>query len=134
VSFADDFDWFDNTNVVVRQQDAVAVYANAVGDIVIRQKGDGFDDDVWIIVAPSNASAVATAILEEVWLVRAAEPPEVKADHTAAARQRRYRQRLARNDHRDGVTAPTVTGDRAERDTLLLPLGGGDANDDAPAR
>ena len=117
---ADDFDWHDNVRVVVRQQDAIAVYANPFGHIVIRQKGDGFDDDVWIVIAPGNAAAVAAAIIGEVRREAGDGHPEPKEDSTAAARQKRYRQRLARNRHRDGVTSSTVTGDAPDRDAPLL--------------
>jgi hypothetical protein len=46
----DDFDWGpENKDVLVPDRQAVALYINTWGQIVLRQCG-GYDDDVWILI------------------------------------------------------------------------------------
>jgi len=102
-----EFDWYGDDTIVVQEQLAVAVYTNPRGNVVIRQKADWCDeDDIWIVISPDRAGAVARAILALV--EPEAEPAPLAlpapADRTAAERQKRYRQR-----HRNGVTPVTDT-------------------------
>lgn len=60
-----EFNWSDREIIVVPKQDAVAVYPNPQGAIVIRQQDD-FDTDQVIIVQPDAARALAAALLKEV--------------------------------------------------------------------
>jgi hypothetical protein len=65
-----DFSWQETDAVVVRQQDAIAVYSNPDGDLVIRRRQAwDEDDDVWIVVAQTQIRAVIDAmekVLKEV--------------------------------------------------------------------
>ena len=60
----------DTDAVVVRQQDAIAVYSNSDGDLVIRRRRAwDEDDDVWIVVAQTQIRTVIDAmerVLKEV--------------------------------------------------------------------
>lgn len=62
----EEFNWNTNDNelIVVPKQDAVAVYPNDYGAIVIRQQDD-FDTDQIIIVQPQAARDLAAALLKE---------------------------------------------------------------------
>jgi hypothetical protein len=66
----EDFSWRDTESVVVRQQDAIAVYSNPDGDLVIRRRRSwDEDDDVWIVVAQTQIRTVIDAmekVLKEV--------------------------------------------------------------------
>jgi hypothetical protein len=66
----EDFSWRDTDAVVVRQQDAIAVYSNPDGDLVIRRRRAwDEDDDVWIVVAQTQIRTVIDAmekVLKEV--------------------------------------------------------------------
>ena len=99
-----EFDWCDD-DVVVPQQPAIAIYLNPAGDVVLRQRGDVYDDDSWIWFGSEHALAVARAILEAVGLSVAdlvPEPTQVRShDTTAAERQRRYRERKKRESTPD---------------------------------
>lgn len=115
-----DFSWSDDAaDVIVPHQDAIAVYINPRNRIVIRQEGGArresglCADDPWIEVNPKHAERLARAILDAADECRALSaeqhvdhtqpasaerappiaPQAPKHDHTAAARQRRYRQR-----------------------------------------
>jgi hypothetical protein len=65
-----DFSWRETDAVVVRQQDAIAIYSNPDGDLVIRRRQAwDEDDDVWIVVAQSQIRTVIDAmekVLKEV--------------------------------------------------------------------
>jgi hypothetical protein len=57
------FDWTDNKAVAVNQQDAIAVYANENGEVVIRRQKDwNEDDDSIIVVAPAYVRQLVEAI------------------------------------------------------------------------
>jgi hypothetical protein len=58
-----DFNWRDTDAVVVRQQDAIAVYGNPAGDLVIRRR-QAWDEneDVWIVVARTQVRTVIAAM------------------------------------------------------------------------
>jgi hypothetical protein len=66
----EDFSWRDPDAVAVRQQDAIAVYSNPDGDLVIRRRRAwDEDDDVWIVVAQTQIRTVIDAmekVLKEV--------------------------------------------------------------------
>lgn len=59
----EEFSWRDTDAVVVRQQDAIAVYSNPDGDLVIRRRRAwDEDDDVWIVVAQAQVRTVIGAM------------------------------------------------------------------------
>ena len=59
----EDFSWRDTESVVVRQQDAIAIYSNPDGDLVIRRRQAWDEDsDVWIIVAQTQIRTVIDAM------------------------------------------------------------------------
>ncbi len=113
------WDWTDDAgDVIVPAQPAIACYVNTAGNIVLRQQGDAFDEDVWIWFDPQHAPAVAMAILEAAGLDTTAFAPEPARacgkpkgkDPTAAERQRRRRKR-----QREEPTADIF--DSADRDS-----------------
>ena len=95
------WDWTDDAgDVVVPEQPAVAVYLNPKGDVVLRQRGDVFDDDSWIWFGSEHAIAIAGAILEAAGIAPELAPGPATScgdtrpkDSTAARRQKRYRER-----------------------------------------
>ena len=60
----DDFKW-DEEDVVIQQVDAIAVYRNAHGDLVIRQRDSVSKDDSVIVVPMQRAKALRAAIKRE---------------------------------------------------------------------
>jgi hypothetical protein len=58
------FTWDDDT-VVIEQVDAIAVYTNPKGHIVIRQQGQYGDDDAWIVVPRNRVPELLKAISAE---------------------------------------------------------------------
>lgn len=58
-----DFDWTVDC-VVVRSVEAIALYLNEQGDIVLRQQHRLGDDDSFIFFPKSQAKAIAKAILD----------------------------------------------------------------------
>ncbi|HWA00384.1 MAG TPA: hypothetical protein VG841_08720 [Caulobacterales bacterium] len=87
-------------SLVVAQQDAIEVYLNADGAIVIRQSaayGEGLFEEAFVIVQPEQAGRLCAGIMECVELPHVDRAPEVRPerkDATGAERQRRYRARL----------------------------------------
>jgi hypothetical protein len=60
---SEDFSWRETDAVVVRQQDASAVYSNPDGDLVIRRRRSwDEDEDVWIVVAQTQIRTVIGAM------------------------------------------------------------------------
>ena len=59
---SDDFSWSDDTLVVVKRVDAIAVYRNPEGDIVIRQERRGGDEDHLVIVPGQYAYTLVESI------------------------------------------------------------------------
>ncbi|MDF0517742.1 hypothetical protein P0R31_10910 [Bradyrhizobium yuanmingense] len=60
---SEDFSWQDADAVVVRQQDAIAVYSNPDGDLVIRRRRAwDEEDDVWIVVGQAQIRTVIEAM------------------------------------------------------------------------
>lgn len=60
-----DFSWSDSQAVVVEQVDAIAVYPNPKGNIVIRQQGSMGEDDAVIIVPKSRLADLILALQNE---------------------------------------------------------------------
>lgn len=59
------FDWNSEegkANTVVQSVQAVAVYVNPDGDVVIRQQDLMGDEDSYVVIPRSNAKAIAKAI------------------------------------------------------------------------
>ena len=64
VESTDKFDWCNSPSVIVRQQDALAIYQNPYGQTVIRRQRDwNEEDDAITIIDPRHAIIVAQAIL-----------------------------------------------------------------------
>jgi hypothetical protein len=59
------FSWKDTESVVIEKVDAIAVYTNPKGDLVIRQEDPRGDDDAIIIVPKSRARDLIMAIQSE---------------------------------------------------------------------
>jgi hypothetical protein len=58
----DDFSWSDDALVVVKRVDAIAVYRNPDGDIVIRQERRGGADDNIIVVPGQHAYTLVESV------------------------------------------------------------------------
>lgn len=105
----DDFEWSCDAELIA-EQPATAVYVNAHGQVVIRQRAAGYD--MWVCFSPE----VVPVLIAE--LKRYLGAPDVTAKVTArpstsnAARQKRYRDRHRhRNDDADRnvtVEAPAL--------------------------
>ena len=123
------WDWLEDADdVVVRSQPAVAVYPGPAG-VVIRRQGDWNDDDDVIWFGINQAPAIAKAIMAAAGLDiadLAPEPAQVAfkpMGSTAAARQKRYRERKKKeparepdifdHDDRNGVTPEDRNGVKA---------------------
>jgi hypothetical protein len=58
-----EFKWNDTESVVVKQQDAIAVYANPHDDVVIRRRQAwNEDDDVFIVISQAQVRTVIAAM------------------------------------------------------------------------
>ena len=73
----DDFKW-DDEDVVIQQVDAVAVYRNPHGDLVIRQRDTTSHEDSVVVLPMERAKALRAAIKREMKAarVREAQGPE----------------------------------------------------------
>ena len=101
-SFCNEIDW--NADAVVKDQAAIAVYANSQGEIVIHQRDTlGAENIIWF--DPVHAEAVADAILSAAGIEARKEPM------TDAERAKRYRKRHG-----------SVTEHRGERDASVTEL------------
>lgn len=49
-----EFDWSHSENVIFHSYAAVAVYVNGDGDLVIRQKQDGYEDEDSVVIIPGD--------------------------------------------------------------------------------
>jgi hypothetical protein len=57
------FDWNDQAGIAVGQQDAIAVYANDNGDLVLRRQKDWKEEeDSVIVVAPAYVRQLIEAM------------------------------------------------------------------------
>lgn len=59
-----EFSWRDSDSVIIEKVDAVAVYTNPRGDVVIRQDG-GMDDDAIIVIPQSRLNELIIALQRE---------------------------------------------------------------------
>lgn len=59
------FDWCDSSIVVIPRQDAIAVYTNVNGEIVIRQQDRDATEDRIIILNPDYAEELIIALQSE---------------------------------------------------------------------
>ena len=66
MSEADAFDWSSQTAVVVRRVDAIAVYRNKEGDIVIRQERAMMEVDAVVTIPIQHAYSVIEALTRHV--------------------------------------------------------------------
>lgn len=91
--------------IVIRHQPGIAVYTNPHDEVVIRQQGD-YDEDRFVWVTKDNVLKVAERMLALAgYTMNAGDLGEQPREKSAAARQKRYRQR-----HRNGKTVTqTVT-------------------------
>ncbi|MGX1237306.1 hypothetical protein AB7M71_010444 [Bradyrhizobium japonicum] len=111
------FDW-DDVDIVVPAQGAIAVYKNDFGNIVVREMVPYPEDDKWIIFLPQYAEVIVRQIIELADLPFTLAPNgghatrrSVKAkDGTAAERQRRRRNKLRNDRDSDRDDIHTVTG------------------------
>lgn len=60
-----DWNWNDKESTVIPAVQAVAVYTNPSGDIVIRQQDHYGDDDAVIVIPRSQAAQLAKALRDE---------------------------------------------------------------------
>lgn len=104
------FDWSEEDSIIFHTQEAVAVYANKHGQIVIRQRDEYGDEDSVIVINAESARTLVGAImreLDEVSPQLALPAPRAK---TSAERQRDYRQRNAKcNGARNDSVTDSVT-------------------------
>ena len=62
------FEWLESSSVVLRAVDALAIYSNAKGDIVLRQKsskGIFREEDSFIVIPRDRIDAVIGALERE---------------------------------------------------------------------
>lgn len=60
-----EFSWNNDEAIIVRKQDAIAVYGNPNGEIVIRQQDEYGDEDDIIVVNAIAARALSAALVKE---------------------------------------------------------------------
>lgn len=61
----DDFDWFRDESVIMREQPATAVYQNKGGAIVIRQEKTWQEEDPFVFIRPEFIPTLVRALLNE---------------------------------------------------------------------
>lgn len=131
----DGFEWFQNSDVVVETQMAIAVYESVQGKVCILQQGDYQTEDNCIIIAKDRARAVAMAILRVAGDAIPEQQDERPAaqqapkDPTAAERQRRYRDKRNGRDSYENSRVVTRDADGAGGEVKGLDLGSAHAND-----
>ena len=59
---ANDFSWSDEALIVVKRVDAIAIYKNPAGDLVIRQERRSGDEDNVVIVPVQYAYTLVESI------------------------------------------------------------------------
>lgn len=62
---SNEFKWTDKDSVVVERVDAIAVYQNPNGEVVIRQQDPMDDDDSVIVVPKSRLNDLILALQNE---------------------------------------------------------------------
>jgi hypothetical protein len=60
-----DFSWSDPRSIVVKRVDAIAVYKNADGDLVIRQENPTGEEDRVVVVPAQYAYTVLEAMQQQ---------------------------------------------------------------------
>jgi hypothetical protein len=69
------FDWGpDNDDLLVPSQPALAVYVNPWGQIVIRQEGEIFEDDSYVIIGSAHVPALIEKLQELNFTHRSPQP------------------------------------------------------------
>lgn len=58
-----EFNWNEDDSIVIRKMDAVAVYQNPHGQIVIRQENEYGDGDSMIVLNVDGARILAAALV-----------------------------------------------------------------------
>ena len=58
------FDWCNDSDVLIDAQPSTAIYENAAGHIVIGQEGSVYDDDPYVVIAPEYLERVLTRLAE----------------------------------------------------------------------
>lgn len=58
----ENFSWANEDDVVVRRVEAIAVYANPEGDVVIRQQDALGNEDPFIVIPASQVKTVIAAM------------------------------------------------------------------------
>lgn len=63
--YADDFKWNDpeNGDVIVPQQQAIAIYVNPWGQVVIRAAGEDYGEDAFVVVSREHLPALIAKLL-----------------------------------------------------------------------
>jgi len=56
------FDWSSDEDIVIRQQREIAIYANPHRQVVIRERGDIYDEDEVIIISAEHVPDVLDAL------------------------------------------------------------------------
>ena len=60
-----DFSWSDQRSIVVKRVDAIAVYKNGDGDLVIRQENPSGEGDKIVVVPAQYAYTVLEAMQQQ---------------------------------------------------------------------
>jgi hypothetical protein len=86
----DDFDWDDNSNVVLRAYGSIAVHENPNGDVVVRQERDALEDeDRFVAIPVQDAEYVAQAIIDKAKEIKSLSIAERQAKHEQEDREPR---------------------------------------------
>ena len=56
------FNWSSDEDIVIRQQREIAIYANPHRQVVIRERGDIYDEDKFIIISAEHVPDVLDAL------------------------------------------------------------------------
>jgi hypothetical protein len=125
----DEPDWDDEESMIVPEQPATFVYWNPRGQLVIRQKGQIFEDDPYVIFTVEYLQTLIAALKQKLRDLDStealAEPHEAKAKAanrqaplSAAERQRRFRQRRNEQSNVDALRGDEI---RTSSDDNSLP-------------
>jgi hypothetical protein len=63
----DDFEW-DDESIVFEAQPRTAIYWNVHGNLVIRQRGDVYDDDPYVVICRNNLNEFIERIRDEIFM------------------------------------------------------------------
>jgi hypothetical protein len=68
---SEDFSWYDSNDlIIIEQVDAIAVYSNPKGDIVIRQQDPIDGEDPFVVIPRTRVNEVIAALKKEAELNR----------------------------------------------------------------